>query len=415
MPRIGIITAAALIVATLCHHVAACPFCPPSSPTLAEQLAESDVGVLVEWLRSEDAPDDQSEARTDFRVVEVLRSFETGPKKSQTVSVPFLRQGKPGDLFLLMAKRVEGITEWSLPIEVTEISAAYVKQAPSPERPATERLPFFLRFLESPDQLLANDAFAEFSRAKYEDVVAIKDRLPRDKLRKWLEDPETTKMRLGFYGLLLGLCGNADDGLFLAAKVFPPTAEDEVRLGLDGMMAGYVLLTGETGLNRLVEQKLNDTQQPDGDVYAVINLLRFLWQFAADRVPQANVAAALRPLVDRPQFAEVAIVDLARWKDWSVLDKIIARYGEPPFETPEAKRKAITFALACIKDGGNDPQPGTPAKQARRFIERLRTEDPEMLRNAERFFAPRPQANPDPTTKSPVGFFLVPHYWCGRC
>jgi len=382
MPRTGQFFAAALIVATWINTAAACPFCPPSSPTLAEQLAESDVGVLVAWVRAVDPADGQSEPRTDFRVVEVLRSPEIGPKKDATVSVDFLRDGKPGDLFLLMGKRIDGITDWSLPIEITEISAAYVKQAPSPERPMTERLPFFLRFLEAHDPLLANDAFAEFSRSKYEDVVAIKNRLPREKLRQWLDDPATPPMRLGFYGLLLGLCGTADDAEFLAAKVFRPTAENDVRPGLDGMMAGYVLLTGESGLQRLVDKKLNDPTQPDGDVYAVVNLLRFLWQFAADRVPQSKVAAALRPLVDRPQFAEVAIVDLARWKDWSALEALVARYGQPPFETPTAKTKVVQFALACVKHGGDDPA----VAKARKFLDRLKADDPETLHTAERFF-----------------------------
>ncbi|HUQ69876.1 MAG TPA: hypothetical protein VM165_10155 [Planctomycetaceae bacterium] len=390
MPRNGTVSITVVMTAILVASsvAVACPFCVPPPPTLAEQLAESDVAVIAEWARSEPASDDQPEPRIDFRVVEVLRTTDDGPKKAGIVSVSFFIEAKPGDLFLLLAKRPEGIADWGQPIEVTEISAAYAKQTPSIERPAKERLPFFVRFLESSDQLLANDAFAEFGGAKYEDVVAIKDRLSREKIRQWLENPGTPPMRLGFYGMLLGLCGNAEDAEFLAAKVFPATPADKFAIGLDGMMAGYVLLTGERGLNRLVEQKLNDPKQPDGDVYAVINLLRFLWQFAPDRVPQAKVAAALRPLVDRPQFAEVAIVDLARWKEWSVLDQVIARYGQPPFETPEAKRKAITFALACIKDGGNDPQPGTPAKQARQFIERLRADDPETLRNAERFFRP---------------------------
>jgi hypothetical protein len=373
-----------LLALGLAQSLAACPFCPPSSPTLAEQLAESDVGVLVAWVRSVDPKDGQSEPRTDFRIVEVLRSPDDGPKKGASVSVPFLRDGQPGDLFLLMAQRIEGITDWSQPIEVTEISAAYVKQAPSPERPASERLPFFLKFLESRDQLLANDAFAEFSRANYEDVVAIRNQLPRAKIRQWLADPETPAMRLGFYGLLLGLSGTQDDAEFLAAQVFRPTAQNEVRIGLDGMMAGYVLLTGEPGLERLVKSKLQGQGQPDGDVFAVINLLRFLWQFAGDRVPQKAVAASLRPLVDRPQFAEVAIVDLARWKDWTVLPTLIGQYGQPPFETPSAKMKVVQFALACVKHGGDDPA----VAMARQFLERLKAEDPETLRTAERFFGP---------------------------
>lgn len=384
MPRIGIVLLAALIVTTGISRASACPFCGPTPPPLAEQLAESDVAVFAEWRRviepTEAAPDPQ----TEFRIVEVLRSVEKGPEKGTLVSIPLQWQGQPGDLVLLLGSRTDGVTDWKIPpTDVTEISAAYIRQAPSPEKPAKERLPFFIRFLEAHDPLLGNDAFAEFSRAKYEDVVAIKDRLPRDKLRQWLDDPETPKMRLGFYGLLLGLCGKPEDVDYLAAKVLPPTPADQFAFGLDGQMAGYVLLTGEPGFQKLVEKKLHDPALPDGDVFAVINLLRFLWQFAADRVPQTKVAAALRPLAEQPKFAETAIIDLARWKDWVVLPSVIARYGEPPFETLDGQLKVIQYALACVKHGGDHPA----VSVAQKFLDRLKTEDPETLAKAQRSFS----------------------------
>ena len=38
----------------------------------------------------------------------------------------------------------------------------------------------------------------------YEVIVPLKDRMPREKLRKWVTDPDTPVTRIGLYGLLLG-------------------------------------------------------------------------------------------------------------------------------------------------------------------------------------------------------------------
>lgn len=374
MPGIG------YLIAMLTAAAFACPFCGPTPPTLAERLAEADVGVFAEWRKLVEPTDAMSDPQTKFRIVEVLRATDKPPEKGSVVSVPIHWDGQPGDLVLLLGRRTDGITEWNQPIEISEVSAAYVRQSPSPEKPQSERLPFFLRFLESMDPLLANDAFAEFSRAKYEDVVTIKDRLPREKLRKWLDDPMTAPNRYGFYGLLLGLCGKPDDAEYLAGRVFPATPEDKFVFGLDGMMAGYVLLAGEPGFQRLITKKLADPMTPDGDVFAVINLARFLWQFAPDRVPREKVAASLRPLVEQPKFAEVVIVDLARWKDWTVLPAVIKRYGQDPFETDTAKLKVIQFALVCVKHGGSDPA----VKTAQQFLDRLQAENADLVQQARR-------------------------------
>ncbi len=392
MPRNGSFCriAACLIAMLLAVPAAAmCPFCPPSSPPLAEQLAAADAAVLVKWVRSKDMTGPSGEeALTDFSVVEPLRQKDSRPATGETIQVPYLLKGRPGDLFLMFGQRTGEVTEWQLPLEVTEISYAYIKQAPSPERPVRERLPYFLKFLQFSDPTIANDAFAEFSRAPYNDVAALRDRLSRDKVRQWMTELSVTEqMRKGFYGMLLGLCGTADDAAYLAEQVLKPTPPDEVRLGLDGMMGGYVMLTGQAGLQKLVSARLDQPGQPDGDIYAFVNALRFLWEFAEIQVPRAEVAAAMARLIDRPAFAEVALGDLARWNHWQVTDRVLALYGKPPFDDPFAKRQLIHFAMACVKAGEKHAdQPLPQAKLAEKFLADLETSDPESLRNARRFF-----------------------------
>ena len=376
---------------------AACPFCPPSSPPLAEQVAASDLGVLVKWVKVIPEATAQGEAQTELAVVETFHQAPTVPAADKIIRVPYLLEAQPGDLFVMLGKRVEGITDWNLPLEVTEVSFAYIKQAPSPERPTDERLSYFLKFLEFSDPTIANDAFAEFSRAPYESVVALAKKLSRKDVRRWMAGlGPTEQMRLGFYGLLLGLCGNDEDARYLADEVLKPTPPDQVRLGLDGLMGGYVLLTKEAGLQRLIDARLHQPDQPDGDVYALINCLRFLQQYAPNEAIRKTVEQSMAELLDRPAFAEVAVVDLARWGCWQVLPQIVASYGKPPFEEPFAKHKLIQFSLACVKAHERDPQVAPEmAAQAQAFLDQLQQADPETLQNAKRFFrgsttAPQP-------------------------
>lgn len=391
MPGTGWRSRGALAAAGLLYvavAAGACPFCPPSTPPLSEQLAESQIAVLVKWVRVVESPDDPTQVETVFEVVEGVRPSDKEPPRGGTVKVNFLRQGQPGDLFVLLGKRDEsGLTDWAPPLEVTEVSYHYLRQAPSLERPAAERLKFFLKFLEFPDTTIANDAFAEFSRAKYADVVQLTADLPRAKLRAWLKDPATTKMRLGFYALLLGLCGEQADAEYLASRVLPPPDPQADRIGVDGMMGGYVLLTGEAGLERLVQAKLVQDDVPAADFGALLNTLRFLWEFAPERVPRERVAAAMRLVLRRPGAAELAVIDLARWKDWGALEQLRATYGQPPLETVDARRKVLQFALVCVKQTAAAEPAG---RLARQFVEERRRAEPELVAQVEAELRPRP-------------------------
>ena len=358
-----------------------CPFCPPSQPTLAEKVAESDITLLVKWVKSESNPDDpDAGAKTVFEVVEPWRALRGKEwKKADLAEYLYLRSGKPGDLFLLFGRWEEDQAVWDQPVEISEVSYQYVRQAPSPEKTGPDRLKYFLRFLESADPLLAGDAFSEFSKAPYEDVVAIADVLPREKIRKWVEAESTTVMRLGFYGMLLGLCGNEDDGKFLEQRALSRPRADEVRLGYDGMMGGYLLLRKQDGLKKLSAAK-QDPELPTGELYAYLNALRFIWQYGQDRVPAPDLQAALRSLLDREDMAEVVLSDLSRARDWSVLSRLLGAYGKPPFEIASAKRRIVQFVLACVKDAPADSE---VHRQAKAFLDTVGRDEPSVLKAAQ--------------------------------
>ncbi|MFO0919358.1 MAG: hypothetical protein U0872_13730 [Planctomycetaceae bacterium] len=384
MPRMGLSAAMLCALAATSSALAApgCPFCPPTQPTFSEQLAESDAACLVKWVSVSETKsgDEIGSATTTFEVVEPVRTGNGKLSPGTKITVDFLRMGRPGELFVLFGKTEETGIGWSAPVEVAEDSFQYIRQAPALEVPPEKRLKYFLKFLETSDSVIANDAFAEFSRAKYEDMAQLAATFPREKLRRWLESPETSKVRLGFYGLLLGLCGNDDDANFLAEQIFAPVAPDDVRLGIDGMMGGYLLLTRSAGLQRLVDGKMRDPETPSTDLFAVLNALRFTWEYCRDRLPAAELRQALELFLDRSEFAELVLPDLARWKDWSVLDRLISQYGQDPFDYDAAKLKIIQFAQACAKDKSTEGMTPEHVTAAKMFLARVESESPNLIR-----------------------------------
>ncbi len=118
-----------------------------------------------------------------MRSCRIVKAPKESVAKGDRVTLARYRAGKKGDLFLLMGTksgRGNGI-DWGSPTEITESSFNYVAQAPTPEVPVSKRLTYFVRFLEFPDQLISNDAYAEFANAPYKDIEAVASKLPHEK------------------------------------------------------------------------------------------------------------------------------------------------------------------------------------------------------------------------------------------
>ena len=377
----------------------ACPYCPTSEPTLSEKLATSDAACIVKFLSSTDG-EDLSMQTTTFEVVELMRPTKSYHPKDEIVTT-FGTTAAPGELFLLMGQEREGEMEWSLPVEVSEASIGYIRRAPSPEMPISQRLSYFLDYLPFQNSVISNDAFSEFSWAKFEDVAQLAPKLKREKIRRWLEDPNPQlDVRRSFYGMLLGLCGNNDDAEYLRAKILEPIPPDKNRLHIPGMMGGFLMLQGPEGLQLLLKEKLFSlpaeiptTDPRIDDVNGLRMTLLVMWDYRRAQFGEAILRDAMRQYLIRPQFAEMAIVDLARWKDWGSLDQLIAEYGKFPWDTPSAQAKVIGFALSCQKDvpAGGDTELPPHAVKAQKFLDSL---DPILVESIKRNGNPTPLRKP---------------------
>ncbi len=380
----------------------ACPFCSAPSLTLTEQLEQADGAALVQWIAAI-KPGESDAGTTEYEVVQTVKSKEAGMKQGDRVTLSRYRKGSKGELFLLLGEMDKEL-DWGSPMEITETGYQYLIQAPSTELDTTKRLEYFLQFLEFPDPLISNDAYGEFANAPYEDITPLADQMPRDRLRKWVASDDTAASRLGLYGLLLGLCGKQDDVEIMKRKIVEPT--QDFRLGIDGVMSGYLLLTGEKGLALLDRLKLESTVMideqgkpildsdgkeqpvPFSETYAAMQALRFMWQYEAGRIEKERLRKSMRLLLSRSELADLVIADLARWQDWSVMERLMKLYDDEAYNVPSIKRSIIRYMLQSTKDKPEDATAELPAHviAGRKNVEILRKKDPQTVKDTERFF-----------------------------
>ncbi len=368
----------------------ACPFCSAPSLTLSEQVAQSDAVVLVHWSGGKEAKG-QDGGSTEYTVVDVVSQPKGGKlAKGQKISLVRYRAGKTSDQFLLLGTKGGAVMDWGSPMEVTNESYQYIRNAPKPDLAPSERIRYFVKYLENPDQNISNDAYAEFANTAYGDIVKIVPDMPHDKLQKWINDPAVSPSRLGLYGLMLGLCGTDKDVPLLEKKILEPS--EEFRLGIDGIMGGYLLLTGEQGLQVIDQHKLADKEVPFSETYAGMQALRFMWQYGDGKIPADRLKASMRLLLDRPELADLVIADLARWKDWSVQGKLMEIYGQDEYNIPSIKRAIVRFMMASTKDVAatkdGEPAAALPdyAVRGAKYLEELEAKDPKTVAEAKRFF-----------------------------
>jgi hypothetical protein len=326
----------------------ACPFCTVPRPTLAERRDQAEIVALA-----------QVESTTPTSSIVRLHQLLKGQlERDRALSVPVPAGAASGSLVLMLGRRIAGTQEdelsWEL-IPVDEFSYGYFVRSPSTRLPAHERMPYFCRFLEHPDPLVAEDAYAEFGRAPYDEVAKIADQLSQASFRRWLVDDQVPGERKGFYGLALGLARDprerAENEALLHAQI--EQASSDFRAGFDGILGGYMLLAGEPGLAWLEARYLNNPAAAQGDLIHLHTALRFYHEFGR-AIPADRLAAALERLLDRPSLAAPVIIDLARWQDWAALPKVVALAGRPGYEEPTIRRAIIGYLEVC-------PQPQAAA------------------------------------------------------
>jgi hypothetical protein len=385
----------ALLMPSTEAHLMMCPFCDAPSLTMSEQVDQSGHLLLGEWVGG-DKPTNKTAGASRFKIVKVAKSKDDAFKVGEEIELPQFVSGKESALYILMGPETK-LIDWHTPSEATDASWKYLSSLPvleTEQAKQIERLAFFLDYLQSPELMVSNDAYAEFASAPYEVIKPLADRMPREKLREWVSDPETPVTRMGLYGLLLGLCGKEEDAAAMKAKILMP--DSDFRLGIEGVMSGYLMIAGEEGLKVLEEKKMKaktyvnkdgeEVKLPFSETYATMQSLRFMWTYEPDRIAKDRLKLSMRTLLPRPELADLVIADLARWEDWGVQDELLAMYDNEEFDIPSIKRAIVRYFFYCSEDKeeGSEDIPEY-AIAAAEHLKMLEEKDPKTVKNAKRF------------------------------
>lgn len=365
-------------------------FCIPGGKeearTLSERYVRADAAVLAQWVGGERFLSEAKPGNTKFQIQQVLKASKPLVAGHQ-ITINRELQAKYGDNYLVFGTKVgkSGAPDWDGPIPATGAIVDYLANAPHPKGPAVDRLRYFLEFLESADPTIASDAFDEFAISAYDDIEQVASNFHKDKIRQWILNPETEAIRLGLYGMMIGLCGDETDAQVLEQRILIQT--EEFRLGIDGLMGGYLLLRQDKGLDVLDKHKLRNKNASVFEKFAAMQALRFMWSYGGSRITPERLRRSMRILLDHPEMADLVIRELAQWKDWSVQDRLANMYGVGEYDIPSIKRAIVRYMLASTKDVGvlPDGNPLPHIARGKRLLAELRTKDPKTASEAERF------------------------------
>jgi hypothetical protein len=354
----------------------ACPFCTAVKQTFTEEMEAMDVVVLARLVKPAEIPanlqsgqTNQEVAKALFQVTHVIKG-ETGIAANAKLETLYFGDDDRKSAFLVMGVDPPNLI-WSTPLKLSQRAKEYVIKLPSLPKEGGDRLAFFQEYLADEDPILAGDAYDEFARAPYQDVKDLKPKMDHDQLVKWIKDPNVTASRKRLYLTMLGVCGDKQDLPMLEGMIKSSDPVD--KSGLDALIACYLTLSGEAGMPLIEDTFLRNANADYADTYAAIMALRFHGN-EADIVSRPRVVQGLRLMLDRPQLADLVIPDLARWEDWSQMEKLVQLFKDADDKSSWVRVPVINYLRAC------------PEPEAEKYIAELEKIDPAAVKPAKTNF-----------------------------
>lgn len=386
-----------------------CPFCSSQGQTLSGEVGQADFIVLGTLANAKSDPDDITRGTTELTIQTVVkphpylngkkmivlpRVIRADDKKKDSRFLVFCGINNPsGDLAksaivssLAYANFDSATIDPYRGEEIKGVSklGEYLKGAiEARDKDSMTRLRFFFDYLDAGEIIINSDAFMEFGNTDYKDVRKVAETLPPEKLLKWLKDPGTPASRHGLYGLLLGHCGKPEDAKALRELLDAP--DNAYSSGLDGMIAGYILLNPKEGWDYL-QGIITSPKKEFGARYAALKVLRFLWETPTASIKKEQVIDAMKTLVMQEDISDLPMEDLRKWAQWDQTDFVLQIAAIPGHNKQIVKRAILRFALSAGEQ---------KHAKAIAYVDQARKDDPDRVKFAEEMLAderPRPPA-----------------------
>jgi hypothetical protein len=361
---------AAVMAGLLClwpQTAAACPFCESVQQTIRQQSETMDAVAIASSLDGESTRDLKTGV-VQMKIEQVLKGGEH-IEAGQTVDAIYYGKVDVGRRFLISGVDPPNL-QWSC-LPVSERAEEYVVKASQVKDDAVERLKFFRNYLEDEEALISRDAYDEFASTPYDVISKIRSSMERERLIKWVQEPEIGADRKRLYFTMLGICGGEKDIPMLEAMLRNP--QKSVTGSLDALIACYLTLAGESGLPLVNELFIENKQAPFPQSYAAIMAIRFHGT-EGNVIPRSALVESLHKILDRSELADMVIPDLAKWKDWSQIDRLVQLFKEADKDKNWLRVPVINYLRAC------------PLPEAETAIQELEKIDPDAVRRAKTFF-----------------------------
>ena len=404
----------------------ACPFCDVTQQTMSEELSAADASVIAVQVKpavpvAEKSPSAEGDGERDpfeedetgaykgaeFKVVEVIRG---GFKPGDIIETVYFGEDAPDKQFLIHGIQGDKL-EWGTPLPLSPAAVEYVKQLPQIPQSGRDRLHFFMGYLENSDPLLGQDAYDEFARAPYQDLIDLKDALDRQQLVDWILDSQVGPTRRRLYLTMLGVCGTQEDvamlekllkydyeslkpglaamigvmdlgGSAIGAPLVDELVQADVRAKqqcLDALIAAYLKLKGPDGLEVVEDRFLKNPKTEYTQQYSTIMALRFHGEESSE-IPRERLVQSMRLLLDNEEIADQVIPDLTRWEDWEIMDQLVEKFKASD-KDGWIRQPVVSYLLTAAE------QPGAVGEKANAAVAELEEIDPEGVKRARSYLA----------------------------
>ncbi len=365
----SLIVALALVALAIPQQqLAACPFCDAVSQTLRIEMAAMDAVVIGSALQ-DDSQRDTETGKVRMKVESVLKGGDL-VKAGDEIDAIYYGEVEVGRRFMLSGVDPPQMQWTCFPVS-PRVESYVTKIAELPDDDQA-RLKFFHKFLQDEEAILARDAYDEFALAPYAAVKGLEPEMDHAKLIEWIRDPEMPTNNRRLYLTMLGICGDEKD-LPLLEEMLRSTTKSS-RGGLDALIGCYLTLAGEEGLPLINELLLANKKASYADTYQAIMAIRFHGT-EGDVIPRSALVESLHHVLERKDLADLVIPDLARWNDWSQIDRLVQLFIDADADNNWVRVPVVNYLRAC------------PLDQAKAALKKVEEVDPESVRRANTFFS----------------------------
>ena len=355
----------------------ACPFCSAVSRTFSQEIQGADVAViaeLVEMPPSQSAGDggfapglSEPLVKSKFKVLEAVKGADL-LKNVKQIEANYFGDSSVGTQFLATGTGSKSIA-WSTPVALSKDGRQYILEIMKLPDTGADRLVFFQKHLEDEDQVLSRDAHDEFALAPYADLKALAPRMDHDQLIAWLKTSNSLPSHRRLYYTMLGVCGTEKDLPMLETLL--NSKDRKLAEGLDVLIGSYLAIKGPDGMATIEDLFLKNKTAEFVDTNSAIRAVRISEDSGI--VQKDKAAAALRYVLDNPKMADLVIPDLARWQDWTVMNRLVELFKQSDPQDSFVRLPVLRYLQVC------------PLPEAKEKLAELEKLDPDAAKRATAF------------------------------